>query len=382
MELIAKTRHVLAIAAAALGTVFCALAAFDLTESVCRTQGCALFKGAAIYGVSLYWFGVAGFLVLGAALLAKGRSWSRPAVLILLSLALLADAGLLGVQALTAACMNCLAVATLLGFMGLMVFPLRSKLSLLLVFWAFFYVAGLMSAAGELLGPVPFYGQADARTRIFFSPTCPACAKLVKQTVAAGGLNADTALFTVAKNDEDARRIARLNAAVLSGQDVATALETCFDQAADLDALPPSWKIRIDSFRNKSFLARSGAKSIPYVFSDAFMFTGEEKAAVTPDAASRTGSGDAAPAASVSAPEPAESAGSAGPAGLGAPESALKAGETAQPVAPASETSPAPVSASPAPQAKDAQPSGTGFLPGLIHPSNTCGYAEDTDCSK
>ncbi len=267
-----KIRYLAALAASVAGALFCVLAAFGMTDAVCSTQGCALFKGAAIYGVNMYWIGAAGFAVFCAALFAGGKVWSRPALFVLLWLALALDAALLAVQVMTVPCMNCLIVATLLGLLGAVVFPLRSKSALVLLVWAFFYVAGLMSLGGEFAGPVPVHGAVDSRVRIFFSPTCPACSDMVVAASKAGILE-DAALFPVAKNDEDVRRIIRLEADLVAGKELGEALWTCFNEEAPEEAVmsEASWRIQLLSWRNKAFLARSGATTVPYVFSDALI---------------------------------------------------------------------------------------------------------------
>lgn len=268
-----KVRRLAARAVSAAGAIFCILAAFGMTDAVCRTQGCALFKGASVYGVNMYFLGAAGFAAICAALFAGGKAWSRPLLLVLLWLALALDAALLAVQVMTVPCLNCLVVATLLGLLAAMILPLRSKSALLLLAWSFFYVAGLLSLAGEYAGPVPVHGASESPVRIFFSPTCPACSDMLVAASKAGILKGGTALFPVAKNDEDMRRIARLQDDLKAGKELTEALWSCFNEEAPEEGGAPGglWRVWLASWRNKAFLARSGVMSVPYVFSNALL---------------------------------------------------------------------------------------------------------------
>ena len=74
---------------ALLGAGLCAASALGRTEAACFTDGCALFRDYAFLGVSLWWWGTAGFLAIALpALLGKTRLAFSVACL-----ALVVDAG-------------------------------------------------------------------------------------------------------------------------------------------------------------------------------------------------------------------------------------------------------------------------------------------------
>ncbi|MFO8083646.1 MAG: hypothetical protein R6U27_04920, partial [Desulfobacterales bacterium] len=55
------------------GFLFCLLSAMGITDGICLTQGCEVYKGYRVGGISFYWIGAAVFLLLGLMSLWKGN---------------------------------------------------------------------------------------------------------------------------------------------------------------------------------------------------------------------------------------------------------------------------------------------------------------------
>ncbi|MFO7594744.1 MAG: vitamin K epoxide reductase family protein [Desulfocurvibacter africanus] len=255
------------------GAAFCILTALGLTEALCVTEGCSVFRGAKLLGIDLYWLGAAYFLTL-TALLAFQRprgqlSWALKVALLA---GLVIDSALLGVQAVTAPCVNCLVVASLLGVTAVLLLRKQPLLAKVTAIWAVLFVAALAGVFRDQLSPVPAYGSADAAIKVFFSPSCPACRLVVQDLTQQPDLQGDLALYAVAKDDGDLAGIHRFHEEMLRSGDLSKALETCFSPAGEAGP-QPSWSqtlaIKAASLRNKSFLARSGASSVPFVFTSA-----------------------------------------------------------------------------------------------------------------
>jgi hypothetical protein len=262
-----------AILVSLVGSAFCILAALGLTEALCVTEGCSVFRGSKLLGIDLYWLGATYFLTLTALLSfqrPRGQlSWSLKAALLA---GLVIDSALLGVQAVTAPCVNCLVVASLLGVTAVLLLRRQSLLAKVAAIWAVLFVAALTGVFRDQLSPVPAYGSADAAITVFFSPSCPACRLVVQDLAQHPGLQDDLALYAVAKDDGDLIGIHRFHDEMFRSGDLSKALEACFSPADEAGS-QPSWSqalaIRAASLRNKSFLARSGVSSVPFVSTSA-----------------------------------------------------------------------------------------------------------------
>jgi hypothetical protein len=248
-----------------IGTAFCILAALGLTDAVCATEGCALFKGVAIFGLDLYWIGAAFFL--GISLLLLLQRWRRElsaSVIWLLTAGLVVDAFLLAVQAVTAPCLSCLIVAGLLGVTVLMLLPGSTLLARTAVVWAVIFVAALAGVARDQLAPVPAFGSSDAAVKVFFSPSCFACQMELQELAGKSHLHKDLALYPVANEPGDLEAIHRFRRTVAESGSLPMAVDALFSAGEGLSP-GESLRLQVVSFRNKVFLARAGARSIPYV---------------------------------------------------------------------------------------------------------------------
>ncbi|EMG36734.1 hypothetical protein PCS_02429 [Desulfocurvibacter africanus PCS] len=256
-------RRAAAILFSLAGTAFCILAALGLADAVCATEGCALFKGAAIFGLDLYWIGAAFFLGMSLLLLLQRRRRELSAsVMLLLAAGLVVDAFLLAVQAVTVPCLSCLVVAALLGMTVLMLLPESTLLARTAVVWAMIFVAALAGVARDQLTPVPVFGSSDAAVKVFFSPSCFVCQMELQELAGKSHLHKDLALYPVANEPGDLEAIHRFRRVVAESGSLPMAVEALFSAG---EGLSLGESLQVVSFRNKVFLARAGARSIPYV---------------------------------------------------------------------------------------------------------------------
>ncbi|MEG6549148.1 hypothetical protein V6C53_02765 [Desulfocurvibacter africanus] len=292
-------RRAAAILFSLTGAVFCILAALGLTDAVCATEGCALFKGAAIFGLDLYWIGAVFFLGISLLLLFQRRRRELSAsVMLLLAAGLVVDAFLLAVQAVTAPCLSCLVVAALLGITVLMLLPGSTLLARTAVVWVVIFVAALAGVARDQLTPVPAFGSPTAAVKVFFSPSCFVCQMELQELAVKSDLHKDLALYPVANESGDLEAIHRFRRVVAESGSLPMAVDALFSAGEGL-SLGESLQLQAVCFRNKVFLARAGARSIPYVLtsSPALLQSASAQQAPTPAVAGDIGAAsDLAPA--------------------------------------------------------------------------------------
>ena len=257
----------LAILLALCGIGFCVSAATGMADSVCFTNGCALFKDTALFGVSLWWWGVAAFALVGIACLLGAA-----ALACFFAVAVLAvDCFFLAWMAFVAPCFNCLVVAALFLLLALVLMPpagsrsgLRPLASLIITVWFFMLTPNLFGMAYEAAGPWPVLGAPDAAVRVYFSPSCPACRATMDDFLSGSLRNA--AFYPVMETEADLGRIYRLTNELAAGVSPRDAFTACFDPNADtrtplLQTLP----LRLHTLANALALIRAGVTRIPVV---------------------------------------------------------------------------------------------------------------------
>ncbi|MBP3730591.1 MAG: hypothetical protein J6I40_03870 [Mailhella sp.] len=169
----------------AAGIAFCSWVMMTGGDALCVTEGCSLFQDFRIAGYSLWEGGLVFFTLLlllcllrlsGVAALTAGAG-------------LAADIILLSVMLFTAPCFNCLAAGALIAlcYLALLHEAKSSRTgktghSLLAAAWTvlfLFNVGGIIRDASVPWTPVTHDGSGDVQ--VWFSPSCPACQKLVLQ---------------------------------------------------------------------------------------------------------------------------------------------------------------------------------------------------------
>ena len=246
----------------------CFLATQGLVKKICQTAGCTLYQDVTIFGLSLWWYGLAAALVL-TVLAASHRFrlgfW-------FLNLALLFDSALLLLLALSSTCLNCLLIA--LGF-GLTYLAFRQKLpqipklsQIIFLLWLMLWGAAAVNMLKPSLGSWPIQSGDDPHVRIYFSPSCPRCQDAVNFYSG----NLDAAFFPVEDAEDDLAKIAQLELLLkknLSLKEALASLKTDpashnLDSSFNLDPID-KLKLYLRLTLNKSHLLAQGSMGVPYI---------------------------------------------------------------------------------------------------------------------
>ncbi|THB64944.1 MAG: hypothetical protein D6E12_13780 [Desulfovibrio sp.] len=248
--------------AALVGLGYCAFGASGGAEALCVTEGCALFKGASIFGLSVWWWGVGAFATVGLLYLAGLKDQARTLAILLL----LADAGFLLVLAFSATCISCLGAALCFFLLFLVVAAPWRKGSgaarVVLVIWLACLTPNVALAAQEAASPWPIHGNPNAPVQVIFSPTCSHCQAVVKSLLLDSPEN--VAFFPVAKNDEE-REMIRGLLGELQDETPLVAFERMFTGTAEPMELG-WWEdtgLSFRLFRNRVALLRIGSNTVP-----------------------------------------------------------------------------------------------------------------------
>ncbi len=168
-----------------LGVLFSLWNALDAASVPCMTAGCTLYQTFSLGGLSLWWVGVATFLLLGLLSLGGYGGAGR----IVAGLALLADCLLLLVMILTLPCLACLLEAVLLAgcYFTFRTAPERVSgrkrpFSALLGVWGILFILAFGFAVRGEVQPWAIQEPNSSEgtpVRVFFSPSCSACRQLV-----------------------------------------------------------------------------------------------------------------------------------------------------------------------------------------------------------
>lgn len=257
---ISPLRILFAVFIAIAGAAYTVAGALGMTDSVCVTTGCELYKNAEVFGYSIWWFGTAGFALVGALVLLGRFGLARFAA----GVGLLIDVGLLGLLALTAPCMACL----IAGFLLLLLFiVLASPVGLLgrviVIAWLLVFSPNVIGAMKSVTDPWPVYGESNAPIRLYFSPTCPAC--LLSANEALEVYPDSSALFPLAKSDSDARMIAALVRHLADGNSMPKDLSVFFEKTATGVLPEPKLELRWQLFRNELSFSSMGAEQVPFL---------------------------------------------------------------------------------------------------------------------
>lgn len=193
-----------------------------LFEKTC-TSACGLFANFTIMGVSLWWAGAIFFTVI-LILSLFGLAYC---IRILTAVALLADVFLLFVMLNTTLCLLCICAGILIACAYYTVrYENRRPLdpypkTILLSLWTVMFILLLGSAinANQQRG-ISFAKAENPTTNIFFSPSCPACKKILM----AEQNNKNIAWFPVEEKEHDIWRILFMQERINAGDTVYQAL--------------------------------------------------------------------------------------------------------------------------------------------------------------
>ena len=255
-------------AIALLGSAFCVIAAVGLLDDLCVTDGCRLYKDFSVAGISLWWWGTAGFiLMVGLALMGK-RRWAYRIAFLSLTL----DSFLLAWMAVSAVCLNCLpaALAFVSVFFAFYLEGLGASrpARALVLLWFFFFIPNLFLIVQEEVKPWPISGPEQAGIKLYFSPTCPACHAAVSFLLP----HADgaVAFIPLSRSQTDFEMLADMVRRMEEGQSFAVAFPQVTAGGVSR-VMELNWreKLRLQYrlSRNSVVYMRMGARRIPLMLS-------------------------------------------------------------------------------------------------------------------
>ena len=256
----------LAVGLNVVGLSFCLLSAFRMTDVLCITQGCSVYEDFSLFGVSLYGFGSAAFLMLLFFAIARQGRY----LLMASAFFLILDSVFLTTQILLWPCMKCLIVAALFG--AVMVVAMiqyqdkKTGMKWVMSVWFLLFFVDVIAVAKESVSPWPVYGYDAAPVHLYFSPTCPSCQGMIDALLAKTSAPTQIALYPISKNPEDTVKIMFLEKQLKKGTTLKEALVLC-QQAKEVNTIYDMAYLRtvLNTFKNMSALSRMGVTHVPFL---------------------------------------------------------------------------------------------------------------------
>lgn len=257
------------------GLLFCLWVHLTGGESLCLTDGCALFQDFRLAGVSLWQAGIVLFSLLLALCLLRLVRIAR----VCAAFALAADALLLGVMLFTAPCVNCLIAALFIAaaFVALSRadgsggYPHRSPLLMLWGTLFLFALSGIIRDSAAPWSPIPQDGTTSVH--VYFSPSCRACQTLVELAPRMK----DARWFPVAEDSRDVWLIHAMDEALAAGATLPEAVrqaQNVVPGLADFDSAP-GWRLgllkpemlllQFRLWKNHARVLAAGSDRLPFV---------------------------------------------------------------------------------------------------------------------
>jgi hypothetical protein len=247
------------------GFLFCIMSALGITDNLCVTEGCDVYQGYTVAGVSLYWVGAAVFLLLAMISLWPG---SYGVLAILTGLVLVGNFVFLIMQFLLWPCTSCLIVAALLGiFAWCLSIHVKSGLRMLCMVWLLLFSANLLLLARDSIPPWPVLGKTNAEIQVFFSPSCPACREVVENFLHRPDIEPYVAFYPVAKDDGDRQRINLLVRNLRQDMPPKQAFATHWQTLTRPDQMGKNGYLALNLWRNQLHLAKKNAVQVPLIIS-------------------------------------------------------------------------------------------------------------------
>ena len=265
-----RRSKLLLLASSFLGGLYCLLNAAG-AELFCGTQGCEIYAGYGLFGLSFYIYGFAGFLGVFLLTLWYPRRGVHLLLSVAVGLALIFDTLFLIYQTLLWPCSSCHVVALLIGLMayfaifGLKVPGQKFLMGVGLLWLVFFVFVGLAVVKEVAFSPWAIYGSDEALVKVYFSPTCPACEEAARKILNDPQASTETAFYPIAKNTKDEARLAKLLRQPPEKRDAQAILGLFEEKTEQPTTLSVREKFLL--FCNKMVLARSGATRVPLIVS-------------------------------------------------------------------------------------------------------------------
>ncbi|MEI6259948.1 MAG: hypothetical protein WCR46_08580 [Deltaproteobacteria bacterium] len=258
----------LAVGLNVVGLSFCLLSAFRMTDVLCITQGCSVYENFSLFGVSLYGFGSAAFLMLLFFAIARQGRY----LLMVSAFFLILDSVFLTTQILLWPCMKCLIVAALFGAVMVVAMIIQDQdkktgMKWVMSVWFLLFFVDVIAVAKESVSPWPVYGYDAAPVHLYFSPTCPSCQGMIDALLAKTSAPTQIALYPISKNPEDTVKIMFLEKQLKKGTALKEALVLC-QQAKEVNTIYDMAYLRtiLNTFKNMSALSRMGVTHVPFLF--------------------------------------------------------------------------------------------------------------------
>lgn len=248
------------------GVIFCAGAAMGKAQALCVTEGCALYKDYSLFGISLWWVGCAAFSALLILALLKKRTLLYFAAL----LCAVGDLYFLAWMALSVPCINCLVAGGLFFLVLLTVTltpprlsPVRRKWGgVVIAAWLVLASPNLFAVGWELSGPWAMAAPAKTYEKIYFSPTCPVCVRLVNARLAEE--NPIAAYYPVPKSTEDIQRFQVMQEQMENGASFADAWQAALAPLSkEQKTAGVGWMLKWRLYRNRISVMRMGVNQLP-----------------------------------------------------------------------------------------------------------------------
>ena len=247
-----------------VGLTFSLLSAFRMTDALCVTQGCSVYEGFSVFGLSLYWFGAAAFLILlSLTVIWRGEYLTAAAALFLMF-----DMVFLVIQILLWSCVQCLFVAALFGVImfSAMIRKKSIWIQRTLGLWFLLFFVNGVGVVKEIMVPWPVYGKDTAPVHLYFSPTCPSCQEMIDTILARPEGLSQIALYPISKNQEDTQRIILLVNMLKSGTPIKEAMVK-YKQAKSGDIKQDGIYLQtlVNTSKNMMALSRMNITHVPFL---------------------------------------------------------------------------------------------------------------------
>lgn len=248
-----------------LGIDICAWALVAPETLPCPTLGCTLSQGI-FESTFLWWIGLSVFAFIGLCEWSKKR---KPCPKIL-ALALILDCPLLVLMLIGTPCVPCLIIATLLFLLYLLCAYQVQYNKIVLCVWSMLYIAVIGLLINDIIKPYSLNTIQSPIARIYFSPSCSACRKLILGTPSKEALRIEWC--PVAETSEDIYIIDLMYQSMQKNNDIHTALSESHNTSMEnqkkensLTYIFSHFYLYLRLWINASHVLSGGRNALPFI---------------------------------------------------------------------------------------------------------------------